>query len=143
MTQYADETWSWSMESDDHPEWNGATVYGSANDALLDAARWIKHSGERAVVNTVRVMLCHHVDGTWGTMVKTDPERLEWEFATASFDDPVSALVATTGKIGIAEPRSGPANTVAADIAKAQANEDQYLAYATYQLQIAEKVEEL
>lgn len=143
MTQYENGSWSWQMVSEGHPEWNRVEGNESPNEALLAAARWIKHADKRMTVNTVRVMLCHHEDGSWGTMVRTEPQRLEWEFATGNFDDPVSALVAATGKVGIAEPQSGPLNTVTDDIAKAQANENPYLGHAAYRSQITQRVAEL
>jgi hypothetical protein len=143
MTQYTDGSWSWQMESEEHPAWNGAGGYASPNDSLLAAARWIKHAETRETATTVQVMLCHHVDDSWGVMVRTEPQRREWEFTTGNFDDPVSALVAATGTIGIAEPRSGPANTVAADIAKAQAAENADHGHAQYRFRIARMVEEL
>ncbi len=143
MTQYENGSWSSQMVSEVHPEWNRVEGHESPNDALLAAARWIKHAEEPTTVNTVRVMLCHHEDGSWGTMVRTEPQRLEWEFSTGSFDDPVSALVATTGKVWRAEPQSGPLNTVAGDIAKAQTNENPYLEHAVYRSQIAQRVADL
>jgi hypothetical protein len=143
MTQYENGSWSWQMVSEGHPEWNSVDGNESPNEALLAAARWIKHANKRTTLNTVRFMLCHHEDGSWGTMVRTEPQRLEWEFSTGNFDDPVSALVAATGKVGIAEPQSTPLNTVAGEIAKAQTNENPYLEYAVYRSQIARRVAEL
>lgn len=146
MRKHGDGAWSWQLESERHPEWEGASNHASPNTALLAAARWVKNTEERESADgpvTVWARLCHHEDGNWGVMVHAEPRRPEWEFGTCSFDDPVSALVAASGAIGSAEPQTGSANAVETDIARAQAAELPDLGHAQYLLDIERRVEDL